>query len=68
MDFLADHYKASTAKFARQPKLLNCIHVSWYVFDKYYTATDEVAAYGTALLLAPHCRKNYLDRNWKKGW
>ncbi|PVH90755.1 hypothetical protein DM02DRAFT_509751, partial [Periconia macrospinosa] len=43
--------------------------VSWYVFDKYYAATDSVTAYGAALLLAPHRRKSYLDRSWsKKSW
>lgn len=41
---------------------------SWYAFDKYYLKTDDVAAYGTALLLAPHRRKIYLDRNWKPVW
>jgi hypothetical protein len=68
MDFLVKHYKKSSAKYAGSKQLLNCITTSWYVFDKYYAKTDEVAAYGAALLLAPHRRKAYLDRNWQADW
>jgi len=42
--------------------------ISWYAFDKYYLGTDEVSAYGTALLLAPYRRLLYLERNWKVDW
>jgi len=30
--------------------------------------TDKVTAYAAALLLAPHRRKVYMARNWKREW
>jgi hypothetical protein len=48
--------------------LHTCILTSWHAFDKYYLKTDDVVAYGTALLLAPYRRLAYLQRNWKPSW
>jgi hypothetical protein len=52
------------AKHVANPHLLSAIHTLWYTFDKYYSLTDNVTAY--ALLLAPHRRKAYMARNWKR--
>jgi len=68
MDFMVEHFKTSLEKYATNPKLCDCIRTSWHAFDKYYLKTDEVTAYGAALLLAPHRRKNYITRNWKASW
>ena len=65
MDFIVEHFKISFEKYATNPKLCDCIHTSWYAFDKYYFKTDEVTTYSAALLLAPYWRKNYITRNWK---
>ena len=33
-----------------------------------YSLTDKVTAHAAALLLAPHRRKAYMARNWKREW
>ena len=65
MDFIVEHFKTSLKKYATNPKLCDYIRTSWHAFNKYYLKTDEVTAYGAALLLAPHRQKNYITRNWK---
>ena len=68
MDFMVEHFRLALQKYATNPKLCDCIRTSWHAFDKYYLKTDEVTAYGAALLLAPYRRKAYIDRNWKANW
>lgn len=68
MDFMVQHFKRSLEKYATNSKLCDCIRTSWHAFDKYYLKTDEVTAYGAALLLAPYRRKAYINRNWKASW
>jgi len=63
IDFIVEHFKTSLKKYATNLKLCDCIRTSWHAFNKYYLKTDEVTAYGAALLLAPHRRKNYITRN-----
>ena len=65
IDFIVEHFKISLEKYATNPKLCDCIRISWHAFDKYYLKTDEVTAYSAALLLAPHWRMNYITCNWK---
>jgi len=48
--------------------LYQCIATSWYAFDKYYALSDQVSAYGAALLLAPHRRLAYINHVWKPAW
>jgi len=55
-------------KYRSNKTLYHCIETSWHAFDKYYSLSDRVAAYGTALLLAPHRRLAYISRNWKPSW
>jgi hypothetical protein len=50
------------------PQLLAAIRTSWYAFEKYYSLTGDVTAYGVALLLAPQRRCQYIERNWKNSW
>src|ERR1700727_2628233 len=33
-----------------------------------YSLTDKVTAHAAALLLAPHRRKAYMARDWKREW
>ena len=68
MDFMVEHFESALQKYSTNAKLCDCIRASWHAFDKYYLKTDEVAAYGAALLLAPHRRKAYINRNWKATW
>jgi hypothetical protein len=68
MDFIVEHFKLALQKYVTNQKLCDCIRTSWHAFNKYYLKTDEVTAYGAALLLAPHRRKAYIDRNWKPAW
>ena len=65
---MVEHFRLALQKYATNPKLCDCIRTSWHAFDKYYLKTDEVTAYGAALLLAPYWRKAYIDRNWKANW
>jgi len=49
------------------------LSTGWYTFDKYhiilsiYSLTDKVTAHAAALLLAPHRRKAYMARDWKRN-
>ena len=65
MDFMVKHFKMFFKKYTTNLKLYDCIRTSQHAFNKYYLKTDEVTAYGAALLLAPYRRKAYIDRNQK---
>ena len=65
MDFIVKHFKLALYKYTTNLKLYDYIRTSWHAFNKYYLKTNEVAAYGAALLLAPYQRKAYINRNWK---
>jgi hypothetical protein len=54
IDFIVEHYKRALKKYTTNLKLCNYIRTSWHAFNKYYLKTNEVTAYGAALLLAPH--------------
>jgi len=54
MDFIVEYFKMFFKKYATNLKLCDYIYTSWHAFNKYYLKTDEVTAYGVALLLAPY--------------
>ena len=63
MDFMVEYFKIFFKKYAMNLKLCDYIHTSWHAFNKYYLKMDKVTTYSTALLLAPHWRKNYIIYN-----
>jgi hypothetical protein len=42
--------------------------MGWFILNKYYTMFNKAPVYIAALLLNPHYRKAYLDKNWKSAW
>jgi len=68
MDYVRQHYITQRSQHDGDRVMLESIVTSWYAFDKYYSIIDKTAAYTTAVLLHPNCRKSYLTATWKKNW
>jgi hypothetical protein len=72
MDSLLVHYEKNKEHYSqsehRNPRMLRAIEMGWFVLDKYYTMTEEVPVYASALLLNPSCRVAYLKKNWPREW
>jgi hypothetical protein len=41
---------------------------AWGLLDKYYKETDKSGVHVVSLVLDPHMKYNYFERNWPKKW
>ncbi|KAK9443882.1 transposase-like protein [Metarhizium brunneum] len=55
-------------KYADNERMVNSIHMGWWVLAKYYEESDSNPIYVTALLLHPEKRRRYIDRHWPEEW
>lgn len=58
----------SQKTYSDNQRLINSIHMGWFVLDKYYFKTNETPVYSAALLLHPSKRLKYLRQNWRDDW
>ncbi|KAK9443900.1 transposase-like protein [Metarhizium brunneum] len=68
MDILLKHFEDAKETYSDNQRLINSIHMGWFVLDKYYFKTDETPVYSAALLLHPSKRLKYLRQNWCDDW
>ena len=68
MDFLLQQLETAKEIYTESPILASCINLVWSKLNKYYEATDDSSIYATAVMLDPHLKRQYFDRNWKKSW
>lgn len=52
----------------RDPHMVHCIDMGWFVLNKYYALSDQTPVYAAALLLDPSKRRKYIERNWRVSW
>ncbi|KAH7235312.1 hypothetical protein BKA59DRAFT_407144 [Fusarium tricinctum] len=55
-------------KYVNNARMVNSVHIGWWVLAKYYEESDKNLIYATALLLHPETRRRYLDRHWAEKW
>ncbi|KAG7414906.1 putative AC9 transposase [Fusarium oxysporum f. sp. raphani] len=55
-------------KYVNNARMVNSVHMGWWVLSKYYEESDKNPIYATALLLHPEKRRRYLDRHWAEEW
>jgi len=68
MDVLHKHYTQAFDKYEHNYVLRSCNAAYWAIFDKYYMLTDEIPAYGAAMILHPSRRIAHIKKNWPKSW
>ena len=68
MDILVKYFEKQKAKYINNLDFQNTITMAWYAFDKYYLLTDQVPAYGAALLLHSSRWRSYIQAHWKAVW
>ncbi|KAJ6436050.1 hypothetical protein O9K51_11425 [Purpureocillium lavendulum] len=68
MDILFMQFEDAKVKYADNARMVNSVHMGWWVLAKYYAESDKNPVYATALLLHPEKRRRYLDRHWPEEW
>ncbi|KAF6514233.1 hypothetical protein HZS61_006489 [Fusarium oxysporum f. sp. conglutinans] len=69
MDILFLQFEnAKQVKYVNNARMVNSVHMGWWVLSKYYEESDKNPIYATALLLHPEKRRRYLDRHWAEEW
>ncbi|EFZ03287.1 transposase-like protein [Metarhizium robertsii ARSEF 23] len=68
MDILFKQFEDAKIKYADNERMVNSIHMGWWVLAKYYEESDSNPIYVTALLLHPEKRRRYIDRHWPEEW
>jgi hypothetical protein len=68
MDFLLYKFEQAKAKYELDPFLGPCCNAGWKKLDKYYSMTDRTPAYSAALVLCPHFKWMYFEREWPAAW
>ena len=68
MDFLLYKFEQAKAKYELDPFLGPCCNAGWKKLDKYYSMTDRTPAYSAALVLCPHLKWIYFEREWPAAW
>ncbi|KAJ6437990.1 putative AC transposase [Purpureocillium lavendulum] len=68
MDILFMQFENAKVKYATNARMVNSLHMGWWVLSKYYAESDNNPIYATALLLHPEKRRRYLDRHWADEW
>ncbi|KAI8412261.1 hypothetical protein FOFC_08891 [Fusarium oxysporum] len=68
MDILFLQFENAKVKYVNNARMVNSVHMGWWVLSKYYEESDKSPIYATALLLHPEKRRRYLDRHWAEEW
>ncbi|KAG7414961.1 putative AC transposase [Fusarium oxysporum f. sp. raphani] len=68
MDILFLQFENAKVKYVNNARMVNSVHMGWWVLSKYYEESDKNPIYATALLLHPEKRRRYLDRHWAEEW
>ncbi|KAL5583979.1 hypothetical protein FOVSG1_015330 [Fusarium oxysporum f. sp. vasinfectum] len=68
MDILFLQFENAKVKYVNNARMINSVHMGWWVLSKYYEESDKNPIYATALLLHPEKRRRYLDRHWAEEW
>jgi hypothetical protein len=66
-DFLLSHYENSKQQYAGNPILLAQIETGWTKLNKWYTKTEQSAAYVAAVVMDPSWKWIYFQEHWEEA-
>jgi hypothetical protein len=68
MDYLLGLFEEAKIKYRDDPFMASRVNTAWSKLDKYYTKTNDSAAYLTALVLDPRMKWEYISSTWQPEW
>ena len=68
MDYLLGLFEEAKIKYRDDPFMASRVNSAWSKLDKYYTKTNDSAAYLTALVLDPRMKWEYISSTWQPEW
>ena len=68
MDYLLGVFEEAKVQYKHDPFTASGANLSWSKLDKYYTKTNDSAAYIAALVLDPCIKWEYITSTWQPEW
>src|ERR1700710_2504490 len=68
MDFLLGLFEEAKVRYRDDPFMASRVNSAWSKLDKYYTKTNDSAAYVAALVLDPGMKWEYVNSTWESEW
>jgi hypothetical protein len=68
MDYLLGLFEDAKIKYTDDPFMASRVNSAWSKLDKYYTKTNDSAAYIAALVLDPCMKWEYITSTWQPEW
>jgi hypothetical protein len=68
MDYLLGVFEQAKVQYKDDPFMASRVNSAWSKLDKYYTKTNDSAAYIAALVLDPCMKWEYITSTWQPEW
>jgi hypothetical protein len=68
MDYLLSLFEEAKTRYSNDPFMASRVNSAWSKLDKYYTKTNDSAAYVAALVLDPCMKWEYINSTWESEW
>ena len=68
MDYLLSLFEEAKTRYSNDPFMASRVNSAWSKLDKYYTKTNDSAAYVAALVLDPGMKWEYVNSTWESEW
>jgi Domain of unknown function (DUF4413) len=68
MDYLLSLFEEAKSQYSNDPFMASRVNSAWSKLDKYYTKTNDSAAYIAALVLDPCMKWEYVNSTWESEW
>ena len=68
MDYLLGLFEEAKVRYRDDPFMASRVNSAWSKLDKYYTKTNDSAAYIAALVLDPCMKWEYITSTWQPEW
>jgi hypothetical protein len=68
MDFLLGLFEEAKVRYRDDPFMASRVNSAWSKLDKYYSKTNDSAAYIAALVLDPCMKWEYITSTWQPEW
>jgi hypothetical protein len=68
MDYLLGIFEQAKVQYKDDPFMASRVNSAWSKLDKYYTKTNDSAAYTAALVLDPCMKWEYITSTWQPEW
>jgi hypothetical protein len=68
MDYLLTLFEEAKVTYQDDPFMASRVNSAWSKLDKYYTKTNDSAAYIAAIILDPCMKWEYITSTWQPEW